>query len=50
MVLTVAAMLVAILVATAVPAFAVSPNAKGPQNENAGAACRHEAPAFFCGG
>ena len=46
MVLAVAALMAAIMVATAVPAFAVSPSHKGKQN-----ACfhaNHTLPAGFC--
>ena len=46
MVLAVAALMAAVMVATAVPAFAVSPSDKGKQN-----ACfhaKHDLPAGFC--
>jgi len=46
MVLAVAALMAAVMVATAVPAFAVSPSEKGKQN-----ACfhaNHTLPAGFC--
>ena len=48
MVLTVALIMAAMVVVSVAPAFAVSENAKGPQNPNSFKACTAGSQAFFC--